>query len=231
MEQQPISRTSQSGFSLLELLIGMAVTLVIMTLAMTLVAGAFSIRARENQRADALVDAQRALNYMSRDIANSGFGLRNNGIVEVDTGLSAIRVRANLNAFMRQTTSQTASDADEDVQYRLITDANDNFSYIVRLDVNTNNQTTILANRIDGLRIRYYASKVSYTPDPAANVCDISSASAAEVAQKRDARYVVITLCVNLPQRGTPGSAGFQPASRVRLISDVVLRNANLAAY
>jgi len=231
MEQQPMPSASQSGFSLLELLIGMAVTLVIMTFAMTLVAGAFSIRARENQRSDALVDAQRALNYLSRDIANSGFGLRNNGIVEADSGLSALRVRANLNAFMRQTTSQATSDPDEDVQYRLITDAGDNFSYIVRLDVNTNNQTTILANRIDALRIRYYGAKVSYTPDPAANVCDISNVSMPEVTQKRDAKYVVITLCVNLPQRGTPGSNGFQPASRVRLISDVVMRNADLAAY
>ena len=229
MERQPTSSASQSGFSLYELLIAMAVTLVVMVIAVTLVAGAFSIRARENQRSDALVDAQRALNYMTRDIANSGFGLRNNGIVEADSNLSAIRVRANLNAFMRQTTSQNTSDADEDVQYRLVDDGTN--SYVVRLDINTNNQTTILANRIDGLRIRYYASKVSYTPDPAANVCDISSVSAAEVAQKRDARYVVITLCVNLPQRGSPGSAGFQPASRVRLISDVVLRNADLAAY
>ena len=230
MEHQPMRRASQSGFSLLELLVGMAVTLVIMTVAMSLVAGAFSIRARENQRSDALVDAQRALNYLSRDIANSGFGLRNNGIVETDSGLNAIRVRANLNAFMRQTTSQLASDTDEDVQYRLITDTSDN-SYIIRLDVNTNNQTTILANRIDDLRIRYYGAKVSYVPNPAENICDISSVSASEVTQKKDARYVVIALCVNLPQRGTPGTAGFQAASRVRLISDVVLRNADLAAY
>jgi Tfp pilus assembly protein PilW len=231
MEQQPTPRGSQSGFSLLELLIGMGVTLVIMAISMSLVAGAFSIRARENQRSDALVDAQNALNYLSRDIANSGFGLRNNGIVEVDSGLSAIRVRANLNAFMRQTTSQLTSDTDEDVQYRLITDAGSSYSYIVRLDVNTNNQTTILANRIDDLRIRYYGQKVSYTPDPAANVCDITSVSASEVAQKKDAKYVVISLCVNLPQRGQPGTSGFQPASRVRLISDVVLRNADLSAY
>ena len=224
-------RASESGFSLLELLIGMGITLIIMTIAMTLVAGAFSIRARENQRSDALVDAQNALNYLSRDIANSGFGLRSNGIVEIDSGLSAIRVRANLNAFMRQTTSQLTSDTDEDVQYRLITEAGGAHSYIVRLDVNTNNQTTILANRIDDLRIRYYGAKVTYTPDPAANVCDITSVSASEVAQKKDAKYVVITLCVNLPQRGQPGSSGFQPASRVRLISDVVLRNADLAAY
>jgi prepilin-type N-terminal cleavage/methylation domain-containing protein len=229
MERQPTSSASQSGFSLYELLIAMAVTLVVMVIAVTLVAGAFSIRARENQRSDALVDAQRALNYMTRDIANSGFGLRNNGIVEADSNLSAIRLRANLNAFMRQTTSQNTSDADEDVQYRLVDDGTN--SYVVRLDINTNNQTTILANRIDGLRIRYYGGKVSYTPNPNSAICDIANVSAAEVAQKRDAKYVVITLCVNLPQRGSPGVAGYQAASRVRLVSDVVLRNANLSAY
>jgi len=229
MEQQPTPGASQSGFSLFELLIAMTVTLVVMVIAVTLVAGAFSIRARENQRSDALVDAQRALNYMTRDIANSGFGLRNNGIVEADSNLSAIRLRANLNAFMRQTTSQFTSDADEDVQYRLVNDGTN--SYVVRLDVNTNNQTTILANRIDGLQIRYYAGKVSYTPNPNPAICDIANVSAAEVAQKRDAKYVVITLCVNLPQRGSPGVAGYQAASRVRLVSDVVLRNAELSAY
>lgn len=229
MQQQSRPQSSQSGFSLLELIIGMGVTLVIMGIAMTLVAGAFNIRARENQRSDALLDAQRALNYMSRDIANSGFGLRNNGIVEAESGLSAIRLRANLNAFSGQTTSRFTSDVDEDVQYQLIADTDN--SYIVRLDINTNNQTTILSNRIDGLRIRYYGAKVSYTPDPNLTTCDITAVSAAEVAQKKDARYVVITLCVNLPQRGAPGSSGFQPASRVRLISDVVLRNADLSAY
>jgi len=229
MEQQPTSAASQSGFSLYELLIAMAVTLVVMVIAVTLVAGAFNIRARENQRSDALVDAQRALNYMTREIANSGFGLRNNGIVEADSNLSAIRLRANLNAFMRQTTSQFTSDADEDVQYRLVDDGTN--SYVVRLDINTNNQTTILANRIDGLRIRYYGGKVSYTPNSNPAICDIANVSAAEVAQKKDAKYVVITLCVNLPQRGSPGVAGYQAASRVRLVSDVVLRNAELSAY
>ena len=104
-------------------------------------------------------------------------------------------------------------------------------SYIVRLDVNTNSQMTILSNRIDDLRIRYFGTKVTYTPDPNLNNCDITAPSATEVTQKSDAKYVVVTLCVNLPQRGTPGSAGFQAASKVRLISDVVLRNADLTTY
>jgi prepilin-type N-terminal cleavage/methylation domain-containing protein len=226
---------NQAGFSLLELLIGMAITLVVMGIGTALVAGAFSIRARENQRSDALIDAQRALHYITRDVANSGFALRNNGIVAADSNLSSIRVRANLNAFMGQTTSTSTSDQDEDIAYKLIVETNTAGnvvnSYIIRLDVNTNSQMTILANRIDNLRIRYFAAKVNYIPDPNLNNCDITSLSAGEVTQKRDARYVVMTLCVNLPQRGTPGTSGFQAASKVRLISDVVLRNADTTAY
>jgi len=229
MEQQGTRRANQAGFSLLELLIGMAITLVVMVIASTLVAGSFNIRARENQRSDALIDAQRALNYMSRDIANSGFALKNNGIVATESGLNSIRVRANLNAFMGQTTSGTTSDQDEDIMYRLVTDAGN--SYIIRLDVNTSSQMTILANRIDDVRIRYFGMKVTYTPDPNLNNCDITAPSAAEVTQKSDAKYVVLVLCVNLPQRGTPGSAGFQAASKVRLMSDVVMRNADLTTY
>ena len=88
-----------SGFSLLELLIAMAITMTLMTAAATLLAGSVRMRSRENQKSDALADTQRALNIMSREIANSGFNLTNNGIVPADSGLNSIRVRANLNKF------------------------------------------------------------------------------------------------------------------------------------
>jgi hypothetical protein len=41
----------------------------------------------------------------------------------------------------------------------------------------------------------------------------------------------VISVCVELPARGALGSAGYQPASRVQLVSDVYLRNADVANY
>lgn len=227
MQQKKSAGASAAGFSLVELLVAMAVTLVVMVIASTMVAGSFNIRARENQRSDALSDSQRALNFMTRDIANAGFGLRNNGIVAADSTGSAIRVRANLNAFSGQTTSDVVTDPDEDLEYTLISDGTN--SYLVRLDVNTSNQSTILANRIDNFRIRYYASKVTYTPTP--DNCDIDTGGVGEVAQKSDARYVVLILCVTLPQRGTPGGPGYQAASKVQLVSDVALRNSDLTAY
>lgn len=214
-----------AGFTIIELLIAMAVTLVVMTLACNLVARSLAIRSRENQRSDALADSQRALQGITREIANTGFGMRNNGIVAADSTSSSIRIRANLNAYSGQTTSQSATDRDEDIQYRLVQNAGQ--SYLVRLDVNTNNQTTILANRIDSFLIRYYPSRVDYTPGN----CDVDAPSVAEVADKSAAKYVVLVLCVTLPARGTAGSPGYTPASRVQLISDVDLRNANLSSY
>src|SRR5437762_9513677 len=108
-------RTSEGGFSLVELMIAMTIVLVITTITASLLASSFNIRGRENQKTAALADAQRALNNMSREIANSGFGLSNNGIVTYDSSSTAIRVRANLNAFDRETTSSQVTDSDEDV--------------------------------------------------------------------------------------------------------------------
>src|SRR5258707_12859511 len=125
---------SDAGFTIAELMIAMTVTLVMIGLTSALLAGSFSIRTRENQKTDALADTQRGLNLMTREIANSGYGLTDNGLVGADSGLSSVRVRANLNAASGEVTSNTTTDRDEDVKYLLYTDANN--SYIVRLDVN-----------------------------------------------------------------------------------------------
>ena len=76
--------TGEAGFSLLELVIAMTITLLMMTAASTLLTSSVGTRVRENSRTDALADAQRAIQIMSREIANSGFGLTNNGIVPTD---------------------------------------------------------------------------------------------------------------------------------------------------
>ena len=79
------SQKSQQGFSLIELIIAMTVTIVIAAIASNLVAQSFRLRSREDARSDAVADAQRALNIVSREIANSGFALLDNGIVPGDT--------------------------------------------------------------------------------------------------------------------------------------------------
>jgi len=216
----------EAGFSLIELLVAMTITLVVLGITANLLASSFNLRSRENQRSDAMADAQRALNIMTREIANTGFGLADNGIVAADSGLSSIRVRANLNAFDGQTTSNSISDRNEDVKYSLYTTATD--SYIVRLDIGTQNQTTVLANRVDALIFRYYPARVNYTTS--SSDCNISTASP-EVTLKSDTKYMVISVCVELPARGVRNSPGYQPVSRVQLVSDVYLRNADIVNY
>ena len=60
MNKSHTKSTSQSGFSLLERVIGTSITLVIITIASILLASSFAIRGRENQRSAAIADAQRA---------------------------------------------------------------------------------------------------------------------------------------------------------------------------
>lgn len=225
------SQVGSEGFSLLELVVAMGITILLAGLASMLLAGSFSSRARENQKTEALADTQRGLNLMTREIANSGYGLTDNGIVAADSGLNSIRVRANLNAASGETTSATASDRDEDIKYLLFTESNN--SYIVRLDVNSSAQEMVLANRVDALKFRYYADKVTYQ----ASNCDISDVRdslgnpVGEVAQKSGAKYIVLSICVNLPAVSTPGAPGYQPSSSVQLVSDIALRNSELSDY
>ena len=141
-----ITQSKQGGFSILELLIAMIITLAIMVAASTLLASSLRTRARENSRSDALAAAQRALNIMSREISNSGYGLNDNGIVVADSAIDSIRVRANLN------NDTDLNDVDEDVRFILQT-AN---GEIVRYDNSTPaSARSVLATNITSLTIKY----------------------------------------------------------------------------
>jgi prepilin-type N-terminal cleavage/methylation domain-containing protein len=234
-------KSGTEGFSLLELIVGMAITLVIMAMASSLVASAFRLRSRENQKSDALADVQRGLNIMSREIANGGFNLNTNGIVPGESGPTTIRVRSNLNKFNTAVSADARNgigllgalvgeDQGEDVKYFLNTPLALNTEYLARYDAYTAdvNKGTVLANRIDSLRIHYFAQAVTYNANP--EDTDISGASSPEVLPAA-AKYVVIALSVTLDRVGTEGSPGFQPGGHVLLVSDVTLRNAGLSTY
>ena len=219
-------RTTADGFSLIELSIAMAITLVVMGIAASLSVGVFRARARENQRSEALADVQRALNIMSRDIANSGFGLTTNGLWAEDCSDNEIRIRANLNAFDGD---QQTNDADEDIIY---VETNNN---IVRRDMNMDSDagTKVLSYKLDALKFHYYTTRVAYSSDDP-DSCDIAVTNlngGSELTynygttDKQAVRYVVIVVCVTLPEVGIAGSTGYQPATQVKLVSDVELRN------
>ena len=238
MKQAPTK--SERGFSLFELIIAMVITISVTALVGTLLVESLRMRTRANDKTDALADAQRALNIMSREIAAAGFNLSDNGIVPEDSatdasGNSTIRIRSNLNKFNPTGTASVAAqnsigvvgeDAGEDVKYFLYQAPNTNL--LARYDAYNvpGGSSTVLANRIDSLRIHYFAQKVTYNTSD----CDISGASQAEVSPSA-ATYVVISVCVIQPAVGTPGSPGYQPTSRVLLVSDVALRNSNLQIY
>jgi type II secretory pathway pseudopilin PulG len=222
------SKQTECGFSLFELLIAMVVTLTLMTAGTTLLANALRARSRENQKSDALADTQRALNIMSREIANAGLNLQGNGVVDADSGSHEIRVRSNLNKYDPLATAERRAavlDPDEDITY-FINEA-DKTKYLVRHD-DYGSGSTVLANRIDSMNVHYFAEKVTYTAAPGAD--DISDKSANEVSPSA-AKYIVIAVSVHLDQIGTPGATGFQPQYSVLLCSDVILRNSDLWKY
>src|SRR5258706_12451204 len=95
----------QTGFSLVELLITMVIVLMLMGVVSTVLSRSLGIRARESRKTDALTSAQAALDVMSREISNSGFGIydnaltenANNGLITADSNSNRIHLRANIN--------------------------------------------------------------------------------------------------------------------------------------
>lgn len=230
--RKTLHTSTDRGFSLLELLIAMAITMILVGIASSILMSSFNIRHRENEMSDALADAQRAINIMSREIANAGFNLSTNGIVAGDSDINSIRIRSNLNKYdpgVEEPFKSNVMDAGEDIKY--FVNAAENTNYLVRYDDNApvvpvDLRKTVLANRLDSLRIHYFDRQVSYSTAD----CDITDWSADEVSPDA-ARYIVIAVCVRLDEYGTPGSPGHQPATRVLLASDVTLRNADLRSY
>jgi prepilin-type N-terminal cleavage/methylation domain-containing protein len=243
MSKRLTAKKSEDGFSLFELVIAMTITLVVLSVATTLIAQSLNIRTRSNENVDALADAERALNIMTREIAQAGFNLEDNGIVADDSvtdgnGNSTIRVRANLNRFdedaVDPATRGTVTEPGEDIKFFI--HPTGETTLLARYDrYGAEPKSTVVANRLDSLRIHYFAQQVTYTtPDCGtsleARCCDIENASAAEVAPAA-ARYVVIAVCVQQGATGAPGAPGHQPAHNLLLTSDIALRNANLQHY
>ena len=233
---------NEAGFSLIELVIAMTITLTIMGLSASLLASGFNVRSREDRKSDAIADVQRALNIMTREISNSGLKLpsglpriASNGIVTDDSDDESIRIVSNLNGLPDTANGYIedgdVTDLDEDVKFLMYVDAEIGQRYIVRYERNGSNQTTVLANRIDSLIFRYYDEKVTYdTTINADGQCDITNVvnalgTAETEVSPSAAKFIVIAVGVTLPAVGSPESDGYQPPSQVQLTSDVVLRN------
>ena len=187
---------SSAGFSLVELIISMIITVIILGVAVTIFSRALSTRTRETSRTDAITSAQAALNIMSREIGNAGFGLADNGIV-ADSTSTVLHIRSNFN-----NANASTSDPGEDVVFYL--DGTGGNQSVVRHDNNTN-ETSGIINRISRVEFAYQ---------------NYVSTGAPPVGAGPTTGKITITLTVLLP------NVVGQPAGQtITVTSDVTLRN------
>jgi type II secretory pathway pseudopilin PulG len=57
---------NEAGFSLIELIIAMTITITVMGLASSILASAFNVRSREDRKSDAVADVQAAVGTAER---------------------------------------------------------------------------------------------------------------------------------------------------------------------
>lgn len=192
--------------------------LILLGIVSVLISRAFSVRARESQKTDALTSAQAALNVISREISNSGFGIHtgtntrraNNGIVLADSNASRLRIRSNvMNNGVAGNTNSTVLRTDqpgEDVTYFFDSAT----SSIVRYDPNGTPQTSVVVNRISDVLFEYF----DYT--------GINSAGVQTTNPTADTGRVRIRVLVQLdPIQGQPNPLD------VQFSTEVTLRNSN----
>jgi type II secretory pathway pseudopilin PulG len=195
--QLKMTGSKEVGFSLLELIIAMAITLAVMVAASSLLASSLRTRTRENLRSEALAAAQRALNIMSREISNSGYGLTDNGIVVVDSDASSIRVRANLD------NNTDLNGIDEDVRFILQPATSNN--QIARYDnSNPGNLPPILATNIESLTIKYL--NVAGTDVSPANAERVSIEVKVNLPAGPEQPAGVVNLVSQVALRNAPGT-------------------------
>jgi type II secretory pathway pseudopilin PulG len=192
-------KKSTGGFSLLELIISMSITLILLGITAVSFSRAVSTRERESSRTDALTAAQAAINVMSREISNAGYGLTNNGIVLADSGTQKLHIRANI-----KNDNLTTTDADEDITYYYDPTSRS----VVRYDANATPSTSGIINEVSMVTFQYF----DYT--------DSNSTPVVGLTPTANTGRVRITLIVFM------ADVNGQPTGQtVTFTSDVTLRN------
>jgi type II secretory pathway pseudopilin PulG len=198
------SKKNAAGFSILELIIAMTIVLIVLGITGGLFSKSLTTSQRESSRTDALTAAQAALNVISREIANTGYGLMNNGIVLADSNQEKLHFLTNT-----KNTNSAATDAGENITYFFdpVTQS------ILRHDANAKGvgtpDTSIIINRISSVEFKYFDySGSSSTPTGPNNTPTLNTS------------HIRITIRVLL--ENIQGQANNQA---VVLVSDVSLRN------
>ena len=152
MQRRIVKLRENHGFSLVELIVSLLITLIVLAAAVTVFTGALRTRERQSARTVAITAAQAALTVMSREIGNSGFGLETSGLVLVDTDIDSLRFRANINNT--GTAGADTSQPGEDVMYYF----DDTSNSVVRFDRNANGgagATSGVINRVSDVDFVY----------------------------------------------------------------------------
>ncbi len=190
-----------AGYSILELMIAMTIMLGLMGIVSTLFAKSIGTRDRESRKTDALTSAQAALNVMSHEIANSGFGLTYNGIVVADSNSNQLHFRSN---FVNGDLQTKSPGEDITYYYEATTDS------IVRYDRNSNPTTSAIINKISQVTFQYF------------NYAGTNSTPTITSVPTTNTGRVRITISVQLEAvQGQPRGQS------VSFTSDVTLRNSN----
>ena len=200
------ARNRETGFSLIELIASMFLTLIILGVAVATFSSALSSRARESSKTDAITSTQAALNILSREIGNSGYGLTTNGLVWKDS-FGVVRTDCtDKKLHLRTNTGNgdgTTASAGEDVTFYFDAASQS----VVRYDAYNGGTTAGVINRVSDVDFVYY------------NYDSINGTVTAGSASENTGR-VKITLTVTLAN-----VAGQPNGQKVLVTSDVTLRN------
>ncbi len=195
-----------SGYSIVELIIAMTIMLIILGLASSLFSRSLATRQRESSRTDALTSAQAALNVISRELANTGYGLAGNGIVlGADSNDEKLHFLSNIGNG-----NETFTDPSENVTYYF----DPATQSILRHDAhgagpNTPQSSTIV-NRISDLGFEYFDYQGNNPPTGPNLIPTVNTSRI---------RVTVTVSLENVQGQVNPQS--------VVLVSDVTLRNSD----
>lgn len=188
----------EGGFSLVELIVSLVLTLIILGAAVTLFTSALGSRNRETSTTDAITAAQAALNIASREVGNSGYGLLTNGIVLADSNAKRLHIRANTD-----NQNNTTNGPGEDVTFYYDSATQS----VVRYDSNTGQASGVI-NRVSDVDFLYH----NYNPD---------GSNAPGSAALNTGRITIILKVILVDVTGQP------TGRQVKISSDVTLRNSN----
>jgi prepilin-type N-terminal cleavage/methylation domain-containing protein len=202
---------SDEGFTLIEMIIAMVITLIILGVAIATFTGALGSRLREQGRTDAITSAQAALNIMSREIGNSGYGLMNNGLVVNPASYSTDNCDENQIHFRSNIDNSDllTNGLGEDVTYYFDLASQS----VVRYDPAASPQTSGIINSVSDVDFHYYNFGVGCPNTPGGCLGDASP----------DTGKIKITLTVVLDNTAAVNVNGNR--RNVEISSEIALRN------